>query len=767
VEPRRIDIVDGRVSTQGFTEHIRTHDEGSDLLLVPQTHAEAGAAGAVEPDLVGTDVAGSDVAVAELYSRLLARTADPVAFLAAVEAVANGSGAADDCATVDSSATSDVGAASAGRAILRIRLDRSGQIAALPQPSPRLTVTTDGDGAPQTLTREARTPVSTVLLEQALVQRGAQITRTSRNYLVGSGPDGRPLLIKDARSSLNGMPAVHSAEQKDVARTLLHRAGVAVPAGRAFDRTADPAEALDLLDELGTVVVKPVDGDKGRGVTVGVRDEAQLREAWELALHETRAGILVEEVRVGDEVRILVLDGRAHAAARRVPPHVTGDGRRTIRELVNATNAQRHGDFFLHGKPIALTPHRLRRLADAGLTPLSVLAAGQRCDLDVTGNLRTGAVPQDVTESLHPSYLRIAEDAVAAIPGLRSAGVDVIAAYLSAPAGARDHVILEINPNPGLGIHAGARGVGACRAAGALARAFLDSCGPGAALHSASAPDPQQIPESVSSPSETSEATSLGPAASARSPDSACPSETEDAGHQALAHAFAARGLAIESLGPRLFVAQDRERVHGVVGTLTDLSAHAAVFALRNPNVVAELLGHRRVPVVEGRAFIRSEQEAARQWAAQWDRVAVHGGGHHPLVVDTASDGAFDQAFDAAWTEAAGHATMPGMRVSRAPVGQVVRVLVAHSVVLDVRDEHAQVARDDRTEEIAREAVAALPGLDLAEVVIAPAPTGPAVLHMRADPDLRAFCDGAERTLRELASTIVDLHLTACSGRAE
>jgi hypothetical protein len=87
--------------------------------------------------------------------------------------------------------------------------------------------------------------------------------------------------------------------------------------------------------------------------------------------------------------------------------------------------------------------------------------------------------------------------------------------------------------------------------------------------------------------------------------------------------------------------------------------------------------------------------------------------------------------------------------------------------VLDVRDEHAQVARDDRTEEIAREPVAALPGLDLAEVVIAPAPTGPAVLHMRADPDLRAFCDGAERTLRELASTIVDLHLTACSGRAE
>lgn len=724
MEPLRIDIVDGRVSTQGFTEHIRTHDEGSDLLLVPQTHTEAG--------------------VAEIYTLLLTRTADPVAFLAAVEPVADGS------------------------AFARIRLDRSGRAMALTQPSPLLTVTTDWDGAPQTLTRDARTPVSTVLLEHALVQHGAQITRTQRNYLVGSAQDGRPLLVKDARSSLNGMPAVHAAEQKDVARTLLHRAGVAVPAGRAFERIADPAEALDLLDALGTVVVKPVDGDKGRGVTVGVRDEAQLREAWELALRETRTGILVEEVCVGDEVRILVLDGRAHTATRRVPPHVTGDGRRTIRDLVNATNAQRHGDFFLHGKPIALTPHRLRRLADAGLTPLSVLAAGQRCDLDVTGNLRTGAEPLDVTETLHPSYLRIAEEAVAAIPGLRSAGVDVIAADLSAPASTSDHVVLEINPNPGLGIHAGARGAGTSNAAEALAGALIDADAPSAAPRVPTARDSQQMPEAASPPPETARSTSTGlavsarPSAYAKSTRSTHTSASDDSGHEALAHAFAARGLAVETLGPRLFLARDRERVHGVVGTLTDLSAHAAVFALRNPNVVAELLEHRGVPVVEGRAFVRSEQEAARQWAEQWDRVAVHGGAHRPLVVDMASDG----SFDAAWAEATGHATMPGMRVSRAPEGPAVRVLVAHSTVLGVRGEREWVALDDHTGEIAREAVAALPGLDLAEVTIASTPTGPAVLHLRADPDLGVFCDGSERTLEDLASAIVDLHLTACTARA-
>lgn len=718
MEPLRIDIVDGRVRTQGFDEHIRTHDEGSDLLLVPQTHAEAG--------------------VAEIYTLLLTRTADPVAFLAAVEPVADGS------------------------AFARIRLDSSGRIAALPQRSPLLTVTTDGDGAPQTLTRDARTPVSTVLLEQALVQRGAQITRTQRNYLVGSAPDGRPLLVKDARSSLNGMPAVHAAEQKDVARALLHRAGVAVPAGRAFDRTADPAEALDLLDDLGTVVVKPVDGDKGRGVTVGVRDEAQLREAWELAQRETRTGLLVEEVCVGDEVRILVLDGQAHAAARRIPPHVAGDGQQTIRDLINATNAQRHGDFFLHGKPIALTPHRLRRLADAGLTPLSVLAAGQRCDLDVTGNLRTGAVPQDVTETLHPSYLRIAKDAVAAIPGLRSAGVDVIAADLSAPAGARDHVVLEINPNPGLGIHAGARGAGASTVADAFARAILEGSAPGAALYEDSGP--QHVPQRVRALPDAARSTSAPPDAAGSATDRQTDPEPplEDAGHAALAHAFAARGLAVEALGPDLFITRDRERTHSVIGTLTDLSAHAAVFALRNPNVVAELLEHRGVPVVEGRAFVRSEQEAARQWAEQWDRVAVHGGAHRPLVVDMASDG----AFDAAWAEATGHATMPGMRVSHAPEGPAVRVLVAHSTVLGVRGEREWVALDDRTGEIAREAVAALPGLDLAEVTIASTPTGPAVLHLRADPNLGVFCDGSERTLEDLASAIVDLHLTACTARA-
>ena len=101
-------------------------------------------------------------------------------------------------------------------------------------------------------------------------------------------------------------------------------------------------------------------------------------------------------------------------------------------------------------------------------------------------------------------------------------------------------------------------------------------------------PDPQPAPLRGSSSPDRAGASSASPPVS------------DDAGHQALAHEFAARGLTVEALGPRLFVARSDERVHGAIGTRTDLSGHAAVFALRNPNVVANLLEHRGVPQSRG-----------------------------------------------------------------------------------------------------------------------------------------------------------------------
>lgn len=691
----RIDIIDGRLSTHGFALRTRPLSGGTEVRLVPLAQTVS------DP--------------AALYARLLADAADPVAFLEAVEPI-NGP----------------------DPALLRIRLNPHGRVATSRQQDTALTVHTQWEDPPQSFLADARIPVSTVLLERALRIRGALVTRTDRNFLVGSAPDGTPLLVKDARSHLNGMPAVHAAERKDIARALLARTDVAVPAGTAFDRTADPAGAFELLERLGAVVVKPVDGDKGRGVTVGVTDPGGLREAWDLALHETRAGVLVEEIRSGEEVRVLVIDGRARAAARRIPPHVTGDGERTIRELVNAKNARRQESFFLHGKSIALTRHRLRLLADAGLTPLSVLERGRRYELDVTGNVRTGAEAVDATDTIDPSYLRIAERAVAAVPGLRVAGVDLIGTDLASPAAAGDHVVIELNPNPGLGIHAGAQAGRPRDVAGAIADAVLDV----------------QRPALASPPPHPRIA-----AAETRRPAGPQVPAVDATSHTLLARSFASRGFTIDPIAEDAFFAYRGSRTHGVWNALTDRSSPAAVFALRNPNAAHELLTRVGVPVFPGRGFTRADRGSAHTYAARWGQVAVHGGSLRPLLVDPASPA----AFAAAWDAATSSATFPGMRVTRGPAGRIRRILLAHGEVLAVVEENGGVTADEHVLGIARAAVEALPGLDLAEVVLASTDEGDAVLHIRADPDLLDFSDETSGAREDLADRVVALHLRTSS----
>src|SRR5699024_4748591 len=126
-------------------------------------------------------------------------------------------------------------------------LDATDLVAAARAPDTAVTVLTRWEDAPEILVVDPRIPVATVLLERALRRRGARIERTDRNFLVGTAPDGRPLLAKDARTDLNGMPAVRAAERKDVARSLLTRARVAIPGGDSFGPAADPADAFDLL----------------------------------------------------------------------------------------------------------------------------------------------------------------------------------------------------------------------------------------------------------------------------------------------------------------------------------------------------------------------------------------------------------------------------------------------------------------------------------------------------------------------------------------
>jgi len=196
--------------------------------------------------------------------------------------------------------------------------------------------------------------------------------------------------------------AESTAQDKDLTKRLLHAAGVPVPLGRPV---ADVDDAWATALEVGLpVVVKPQDGNQGKGVTVNITTREQLEAAYATA-QEYSGEVMVERLLPGHDFRLLVVGGQMGAAARREPPQVLGDGEHTIRELVAIVNQDpRRGSG--HGSAltrIRLDEIALARLANEGLTPDSVPAQGQRIVLRHNANLSTGGSATDVTDDVHPT----------------------------------------------------------------------------------------------------------------------------------------------------------------------------------------------------------------------------------------------------------------------------------------------------------------------------------------------------------------------------
>lgn len=241
------------------------------------------------------------------------------------------------------------------------------------------------------------------------------------------------------------------AQDKDLTKRLLHAAGVPVPMGRPV---TDVEDAWAVAQEVGLpVVVKPQDGNQGKGVVVNITTREGLEAAFKTA-SEFGDEILVERFLPGHDFRMLVVGGQLVAAARREPPQVLGDGQHTIRELVNIVNQDpRRGS----GHGTALTKVRLddiaiARIASEGLTPDSVPAQGQRVVLRNNANLSTGGSATDVTDDVHPEIAARAIEAAQTI-GLHICGVDVVCETMLKPLEEQSGGIVEVNAAPGLRMH--------------------------------------------------------------------------------------------------------------------------------------------------------------------------------------------------------------------------------------------------------------------------------------------------------------------------
>jgi cyanophycin synthetase len=292
---------------------------------------------------------------------------------------------------------------------------------------------------------------STRAIVEAARRRDIPVRRLDEGSLVQLGTGRHQRRVRAAVTSGTSVLGLETAQDKDLTKRALAAVGLPTPQGEVV---REPEEAVAAAERLGwPVLLKPLDGNHGRGVSGRLDDAAAVRAAWPRARGESRR-VVVERFAEGRDHRVLVVGGRVVACAERVPAHVVGDGARTIRALVEAANADpRRGEG--HARPLTRLPldeETEECLARAGLTPESVPAAGERVLLRACANLSTGGSAIDRTDALHPDNALACVLAAEAV-GLDVAGVDVLTPDASVPFDENGGVIVEVNAGPGLRMH--------------------------------------------------------------------------------------------------------------------------------------------------------------------------------------------------------------------------------------------------------------------------------------------------------------------------
>ncbi|NUZ05872.1 cyanophycin synthetase [Piscinibacter koreensis] len=299
--------------------------------------------------------------------------------------------------------------------------------------------------------RSAIGPSTRAIVEAAERRRIPVLRLTDEANLFQLGWGHRQQRIQATLTSRTNHVAVGIASDKELTKRLLAEAGIPVPRGRVV-KTLDAARAAAHA-ACGAVVVKPLNGNQGKGVTTGVADDGALATAFERAQAHGRS-VIVEEHIAGDDYRVLVVGARMVAAARRVPPEVVGDGASSVRALVDAANrdprrGEGHGNVLT---TIRLDAAALEELARHGLDADAVPAAGRVVRLRGNANLSTGGTAADVTALVHSETERACVRAARTI-GLDVAGIDLVCSDIGEPLGAQRGAIVEVNAAPGIRMH--------------------------------------------------------------------------------------------------------------------------------------------------------------------------------------------------------------------------------------------------------------------------------------------------------------------------
>jgi cyanophycin synthetase len=301
------------------------------------------------------------------------------------------------------------------------------------------------------LDEDVRLGPSTSAIVEAAVARNIPFRRLTDGSLVMLGWGSRQRRIQAAEMDSASAIAESIAQDKELTKKLLDAVGVPVPFGRVV---SDAADAWAAALEIGLpVVVKPKDGNQGKGVTVNVSTQDHMNIAY-AAAREFREDIMVECFLPGTDFRLLVIGNKLIAAARRDPPQVVGDGVHSVRNLVDRVNRDpRRGSG--HATPltkIRFDEIAIARLAVQGYQEDSIPPKGQRVILRNNANLSTGGTATDVTDDVHPEVAARAVEAAQMI-GLDICGVDLVCDSVLKPIEEQRGGFVEVNAAPGLRMH--------------------------------------------------------------------------------------------------------------------------------------------------------------------------------------------------------------------------------------------------------------------------------------------------------------------------
>jgi len=286
-------------------------------------------------------------------------------------------------------------------------------------------------------------PYARIIADEAILRGIAvQVLDAQGGYLKLTH-GGTSVITRESLSELTNAVAMSRCDDKRIARKVVGEAGIVVPEGV---NATFGEEDHRFLAKVGSVVVKPARGEQGNGITVGVTRHDELDRALEVA-SKNCPDVLIEERSVGEDLRIVVINGKVIAAAMRRPPEIIGTGKHTIGDLIEAQSRRRAA--ATHGESqIPLDSVTEDTVREAGWEMGDVLPANERLVVRHTANLHTGGTIVDVTDDLNPVLAKVAVDAADAI-GIPVTGIDLMVPSVEG----EEYVFIEANERPGLANH--------------------------------------------------------------------------------------------------------------------------------------------------------------------------------------------------------------------------------------------------------------------------------------------------------------------------